>query len=236
MPAPVHPKEALFAGEKPFPVIPACEHFAGSEKLITKALDLQERLGAVFDITCDCEDGAEAGREKEHAEMIVGLLHSPANRFAMAGARILVYTHKHWKKDVDILVGGAGAVIAYVTIPKCTSVAQAATMIDYIQATAKKKKLKRIIPIHVLVETMGTDPSRDDALFEDAIGAALEDGCASDAVVAHSESQRRAIWAIRRGDERMHKRSMLIVFASTAIAGAFTLLPSRIVGGFFFGS
>lgn len=46
----------------------------------------------------------------------------------------------------------------------------------------------------------------------------------------------RAIWAIRRGDVRTHKRSMLIVYASTAIAGAFTLLPSRIVGGFFFGS
>ena len=155
MPAPVHPKEALFAGEKPFPVIPACEHFAGSEKLITKALDLQERLGAVFDITCDCEDGAEAGREKEHAEMIVGLLHSPANRFAMAGARIHDYTHPHWKKDVDILVGGAGKVIAYVTIPKCTSVAQAEEMIGYVQAVAKKKKAGRVVPIHVLVETHG---------------------------------------------------------------------------------
>ncbi|HRE14330.1 MAG TPA: CoA ester lyase, partial [Usitatibacteraceae bacterium] len=44
MPAPRHPKDALFAGEKPFPVIPACEHFAGSEKLILKAFDLQERL------------------------------------------------------------------------------------------------------------------------------------------------------------------------------------------------
>jgi len=155
MPAPRHPKDALFAGEKPFPVIPACEHFAGSEKLILKAFDLQERLGAVFDITCDCEDGAETGREKAHAEMIVGLLHSPANRFAMAGARIHDYTHPHWKKDVDILVGGAGAVIAYVTIPKCTSVDQAAEMIAYIQAVAKKKKAKREIPVHVLVETHG---------------------------------------------------------------------------------
>ena len=34
----VHPNQALFGGEKPFPVIPACEHFAGSEKLILKAL------------------------------------------------------------------------------------------------------------------------------------------------------------------------------------------------------
>ena len=34
-----HPNEALFGGEKPFPIIPCCEHFAGSEKLITKALE-----------------------------------------------------------------------------------------------------------------------------------------------------------------------------------------------------
>ena len=54
-----HPRDALFAGERPFPVIPACEHFAGSEKLIAKALELQSKMGRVFDITCDCEDGAE---------------------------------------------------------------------------------------------------------------------------------------------------------------------------------
>src|SRR5512139_2522998 len=155
MAAPRHPRDALFAGEKPFPVIPACEHFAGSEKLITKALDLQEKLGAVFDITCDCEDGAETGREKQHAEMIVDVMHSPANRFAMAGARIHDYTHPHWKKDVDILVGGAGKVIAYVTIPKCTSVVQAEEMIHYIQSVSRKKKYKREIPVHVLVETHG---------------------------------------------------------------------------------
>jgi citrate lyase subunit beta/citryl-CoA lyase len=78
----VHPTQALFAGEKPFPAIPACEHFAGSEKLILKALELQDKLGPIFDITCDCEDGAPAGREKEHAEMIVRLVNSAANKHA----------------------------------------------------------------------------------------------------------------------------------------------------------
>ena len=76
MSTPVHPSNALFAGEKPFPVIPSCEHFAGSEKLIGKALELQDKLGPVFDITCDCEDGAPAGQEKVHAEMIVRVLTS----------------------------------------------------------------------------------------------------------------------------------------------------------------
>jgi citrate lyase subunit beta/citryl-CoA lyase len=150
-----HPKQALFAGEKALAPIPACEHFAGSEKLIVKALELQDKLGPVFDITCDCEDGAEAGREKQHAEMIVELLNSPANRHRMAGARIHDYTHAHWKKDIEILVGGAGKAIAYVTIPKSTSVTQAAEMIATIEAVAAKKKVKRVIPVHILVETHG---------------------------------------------------------------------------------
>jgi citrate lyase subunit beta/citryl-CoA lyase len=151
----VHPGEALFKGEKPFPVIPSCEHFAGSEKLILKALELQDRLGPIFDITCDCEDGAQAGKEKEHAEMIVGVLSSAANRHRMAGARIHDHSHAHWRKDVDILVGGAGSVLAYLTIPKATSAAQVAEMIIYIEQVAAHHKLKRQIPIHALVETHG---------------------------------------------------------------------------------
>jgi len=151
----IHPNQALFGGEKPFPVIPCCEHFAGSEKLILKALLLQETLGPVFDITCDCEDGAASGQEREHAEMIVRLLNSDANKHRMAGARIHDYTHDAWRKDVDILVGGAGKVLAYITIPKCTRASQAAEMIAYIQQVAAAHGITREIPIHVLVETHG---------------------------------------------------------------------------------
>ena len=89
----VHPSDALFSGEKPFPVIPSCEHFAGSEKLIGKALALQDKIGPIFDITCDCEDGAPAGKEREHAEMIVRVLSSEDNRHKMAGVRIHDYSH-----------------------------------------------------------------------------------------------------------------------------------------------
>lgn len=151
----VHPKQALFAGEKPFPIIPAAEHFCGSEKLIGKALELQAKLGPIFDITCDCEDGAPAGQEKAHAEMIVRVLNSPANQHKMAGARIHDYTHAHWKTDIDILVGGAGNVLNHITLPKATSAAQVAEMIDYVQKVAAKSGIKREIPIHALVETHG---------------------------------------------------------------------------------
>jgi len=151
----VHPRDALFTGEKPFPVIPACEHYAGNEKLIVKALELRDRLGPVFDVTCDCEDGAPAGREKQHAEMVVDVLLSDHNRHGMAGVRIHDPTHPHWRKDVDIVVGGAGKVLAYVTLPKCTSAAQAREMIDYVDAVTKRRKVKRKVPVHVLVETHG---------------------------------------------------------------------------------
>jgi citrate lyase subunit beta / citryl-CoA lyase len=150
-----HPSQALFAGEKAFPIIPSCEHFAGSEKLILKALSLQDSLGPVFDITCDCEDGAAAGQERNHAEMIVRVLNSQENRHRMAGARIHDYSHAAWRQDVDILVGGAGNVLAYLTIPKCTAVNQAAEMIAYIQQVATAKGVQREIPVHVLIETHG---------------------------------------------------------------------------------
>lgn len=151
----IHPKEALFKGEKPFPVIPSCEHFAGSEKLITKALELQGKKGGVFDITMDCEDGAPEGREKEHAEMIITMQKSALNAHKMSGVRIHDYSNKHWKQDVTILVPGCGNEIAYITIPKPTSIKQVAEMISYIQDTAKKAGIKREIPIHVLIETHG---------------------------------------------------------------------------------
>jgi len=150
-----HPRDALFKGEKPFPAIPPCEHYAGAEKLMLKALALQAERGPVFDLTCDCEDGAPTGRETEHAEMIVRLLKSPANRHHRAGTRIHDPTHPHWRRDVEILVGGAGDVLAYVTIPKPTAAAQVAEVIIHVQQVAAHHGVRREIPIHVLVETHG---------------------------------------------------------------------------------
>jgi citrate lyase subunit beta / citryl-CoA lyase len=150
-----HPSEALFAGERAIPVLPACEHFAGSEKLIAKAFELQSKLGPIFDVTCDCEDGAASGREREHAEMVAAMLASGKNTLRMAGARIHDYTHPHWKQDVDLLLAGAGDALSYLTIPKCTTAAQAAEMVAYIQGAAARRKPGRAIPVHVLIETHG---------------------------------------------------------------------------------
>ncbi|TQV89763.1 HpcH/HpaI aldolase/citrate lyase family protein [Aliikangiella coralliicola] len=151
----VHPNEALFDEEKPFPVVPSCEHFAGSEKLILKALELQQKMGPVFDITCDCEDGAAAGKEAEHAEMVARVIGSDNNIHHMMGVRIHDYTHPHWRADVDILIPKIGDKVAYVTLPKSTNAAQIEEMVAYIKKVSEENGITREIPIHVLIETHG---------------------------------------------------------------------------------
>jgi len=151
----VHPKDALFEGEKTVPILPSCEHFAGSEKLIMKAFALQKELGPVFDITCDCEDGAAAGNEKAHAEMVARCLNSPENSFKMAGVRIHDPDHPDWRQDIDILVRDAGEVIRYITIPKTMRLEQAQQVITYLQEATAANGIQRRIPVHILVETHG---------------------------------------------------------------------------------
>jgi len=80
----IHPNSVLFKGEKPFPIIAACEHYAGNEKFMLKALELQQSTGLVFDVNCDCEDGAAPGREREHAEMIACVLRSDKNVYVLS--------------------------------------------------------------------------------------------------------------------------------------------------------
>ncbi len=148
-----HPDDVLFQGENSFPALPACEHFAGNEKFIRKAFALQSGLGTIFDVTCDCEDGAPAGDEREHAQMVARLLNDPGNAFKRAGVRIHDPAHAAWKQDVDILVGESGASIAYMTVPKVTSHSQVANAVDYIHTRSDKAGLASAPPIHILIET-----------------------------------------------------------------------------------
>lgn len=149
-----HPDDALFSGEAPFPLLPGCEHYTGSEHRMHKALALQNQLGAVFDITLDCEDGAPLGQEREHAQMIVGVLNSADNRHRHAGIRIHDADHPAWRQDLEIILGGAGDKVAYVTLPKLTSGSQAATLVDAVHGIANGLGIVEI-PLHALIETHG---------------------------------------------------------------------------------
>ena len=150
-----HPSTVLFPGEKPFPVLPAVDHYAGSEKLMKKALQLQNELGPIFDITCDCEDGAHADAEKEHAEMAASVIMSEENRHGRVAARIHDVTHPHWQKDLDILVAIAGKRLPFITLPKPRCADDVRTQITALRKTEIACGLKHEIPVHVLIETLG---------------------------------------------------------------------------------
>ena len=151
----MQPSQVLFQGEALPRALPVCDHYAGTEVRMLKALQLQAELGPVFDITLDCEDGAPVGKEAEHAELVVQILQSPDNKFNRVGVRIHDPSHAHWKKDVSILVGNAGEQIAFVMIPKVDSAKQTQAVIDEINRIAKTAGIQKSLPIQVLIETHG---------------------------------------------------------------------------------
>lgn len=159
MSLPLHPSAALYRGAKPFPALAACEHYAGSERTLRKALHLQSELRVderpIFDVTADCEDGATIGHEAEHATLIADLLLDPANRYARLGIRIHDVTHPHWRDDLQIIVGRAGQRVAYVVLPKVAGTGDALKQIGALDEVRALYNIEREIPVHVLIETPG---------------------------------------------------------------------------------
>lgn len=150
-----HPNAVLFAGEKHFPALPAVDHYAGSQKLMQKAMQLQAELGPVFDVTCDCEDGAKAGAEREHAEMAASMVMSADNKFDRVGARIHDITTDFWRQDLETLVYHAGKRLAFLTIPKVRSLEDAQLQLETLRDIERQCRLDRHIPVHLLIETHG---------------------------------------------------------------------------------
>jgi citrate lyase subunit beta/citryl-CoA lyase len=150
----MHPSEVLFQGKRQPLLLPACDHYAGSDKLMRKSMALQQELGPLFDITFDCEDGAEAGREAEHAQLVASLINDEGNRFNRIGARLHDLGHPHFEQDVATIVGGAAHKLAYVVLPKANSAAEVRQALDIINRHALAAG-RDALPLHVLVETHG---------------------------------------------------------------------------------
>lgn len=151
----IHPRDALVSDETSHPIIPACEHFAGNRHTLIKAFAIQDEYGPIFDITCDCEDGAATGEEISHANMIVELLNSEHNTHKQAGVRIHGFNTAVWKQEIDILISGARDLIRYITLPKAEDATQVEIMLEYIQRASQKYMCRQPLPIHVLIETHG---------------------------------------------------------------------------------
>jgi len=150
----MHPSKVLFQGQRQPLLLPACDHYAGSEKLMRKSMALQQELGPVFDITLDCEDGASAGNERAHAELVATLVDGPDNRFGRIGARLHDVTSPHFAQDVEIIVGAAARKLAYVVLPKPDSLEDVLRAQDAVNRAAAQAG-RAVLPLHVLIETHG---------------------------------------------------------------------------------
>jgi citrate lyase subunit beta/citryl-CoA lyase len=115
---------------------------------------LQQELGPIFDITFDCEDGASAGNERAHAELVAALINSDDNRFNRIGARLHDVTSSHFAQDVEIIVGAAGKRLAYVVLPKPNSLEDVLRAQDLVNQAAARAG-RDFLPLHVLIETHG---------------------------------------------------------------------------------
>jgi len=148
----MHPSQVLFQNQLQPTLLPVCDHYAGSEKLMRKSMSLQKSLGPIFDITFDCEDGAATGNEAGHAHLVTELLNSDENLFGRIGVRVHDVTHHAFQQDIRILLSGSTEKLAYIVLPKINSVQDvlsAAEQINQFQGTEKQ----RPVPLHVLIET-----------------------------------------------------------------------------------
>ncbi len=152
-----HPSAVLYSSSRPFPHLAACEHFAGSEKMLKKALQIQAELSVneqpIFDITADCEDGAPAGKEREHAAMIAEMLRSGDNRFNRVGVRIHDVRHPVWRDELEIIISRAGQRVAYLVLPKPETAEDVLIQITALNELRSRYGIVREIPVHVLIET-----------------------------------------------------------------------------------
>jgi citrate lyase subunit beta / citryl-CoA lyase len=150
----MHPSEVLFQDKRQPITIPVCDHYAGSQKLMRKSIDLQQELGPVFDITLDCEDGASTGQGLAHAQLIASIVASPDNRFNRIGARVHGATDHLFEQEVATLCQHAAQRLSYLVIPKAENLAEVKYAIDIINRHAEQGG-KETLPIHVLIETHG---------------------------------------------------------------------------------
>lgn len=151
--APAHPSVALKASEKTLPIIPACEHVAGRERFMRKALDLQESSAVPFDVTLDLEDGVPLGQETAQAHLVRDiLLDLPADRPHRVGVRVHDVMHPHFIKDLELILLMAGHRVDYVVLPKAKNRGEVEYFTSVLHDVAKAADR---LPwrIHVLIES-----------------------------------------------------------------------------------
>ena len=150
----MHPSKVLFQGKRQPVSLPVCDHYAGSEKLMRRSMALQQELGPLFDITFDCEDGAAAGNEEDHARLVASLINGADNGYGRIGARVHDIHSPWFERDTAIICGASAQRLAYLVLPKAESLEDVVHGLGVIARYAEKAGREHL-PVHVLIETHG---------------------------------------------------------------------------------
>jgi FAD/FMN-containing dehydrogenase len=114
---------------------------------------------------------------------------------------------------------------------------------DYFRAVTEpgwhRAPMGREHAFYVIAEAAGTDPQSDAAQFERCLEAVIDDGLVADAVIPKSETERRALWAVREDFEAvlqakptfLYDVSLPIRDMDTYIADVMSGLQRRWPGG-----
>jgi citrate lyase subunit beta/citryl-CoA lyase len=131
-------------------------------KSLALQAEMSEEFGAcVFDVTLDCEDGAPVGGEVDHASMVAALANQAhalvRNKTQGVAPRIAVRVHPvdhpAFEQDVNIIVGGAGAALCHLMIPKVETMAEVDRAAHLVDRVVAKSGRTRAMPLHALIES-----------------------------------------------------------------------------------
>ncbi len=150
----MRPTEVLFLDKQKPVSLPVCDHYAGAEKFMRQSLLLQQELGPVFDITFDCEDGANTGNEAAHAQLVASIIAGAENRFERIGARVHDTGSSFFEQSIKIICQDAASRLAYLMLPKAESLDEVRSALDLINHHAGRAG-RQALPVHVLIETHG---------------------------------------------------------------------------------
>ena len=160
----MHPREVLLGAQAGRQRLPVCDHYSGVEARMVKSLQMQaeytQEFGVcVFDVTLDCEDGAPAGCEFDHANMVVALANSAVAAPELiadglrrrVGVRVHAVDHGAFESDVATIVGQAGGALSYLMVPKVESLNDVNRAVATIDAALPSGVPP--LPLHVLIES-----------------------------------------------------------------------------------
>lgn len=108
---------------------------------------MQEFGTCVFDVTLDCEDGAPAGGEADHAALVVALV-ALARPKARVAVRVHALDHPAFESDIATIAGKVGHQLSHIMVPKVESVQDVERVVAALADVSKTE-----LPVHVLLES-----------------------------------------------------------------------------------